>query len=442
MSDFCKVAWTEGMFLHPQHFQQQERYLTYQSRQGIKSIAPNCWGIRKLAVDPAALLESQFGLTEIDAVLPDGLILVAPSAEILPSPIKVNRVVRDKKVYLAAASDLTHAKTISSEDEKAVTRFHFKDHQVTDISIGIEANEILQLAGLSCELKLEGEDLAGYVAMPIAKILEVSEEGKLILDDTYIPPCLNYKASCNLSRMLDEIIAMLHQRGDAIAERLKQGQAGSSTIVDFLVLQLINKSEPLLRGIRELESYHPQELALALMELAGELATYYTDQKRSPEFSKYKHDDLGSLFGDLEVLLSQTLSTVFEQTAVNLSLEKTKFGIHAASIPDKSMLRHSAFVLAVKADVDSETLRKQLPMQLKIGPVEHIRDLINNQLPGIGASVLPVAPRQVPYHAGYHYFELDKSNNYWPKLSASGGIAIHLSGDFPELDIQLWSIAD
>jgi hypothetical protein len=35
--------------------------------------------------------------------------------------------------------------------------------------------------------------------------------------------------------------------------------------------------------------------------------------------------------------------------------------------------------------------------QSKVGSVEHIRDLVNLQLPGIGLLPLPVAPRQIPY---------------------------------------------
>ena len=33
---------------------------------------------------------------------------------------------------------------------------------------------------------------------------------------------------------------------------------------------------------------------------------------------------------------------------------------------------------------------------------------------------LPVAPRQIPYHAGMTYFELDRSNAYWQRSAALG----------------------
>src|SRR6202008_1453076 len=60
---------------------------------------------------------------------------------------------------------------------------------------------------------------------------------------------------------------------------------------------------------------------------------------------------------------------------------------------------------------------------LKTGPVEKTRDLVNLQLPGVPVHPVPVAPRQIPFHAGFVYFELDQSNELWGQLQSSGGIA-------------------
>jgi type VI secretion system protein ImpJ len=149
---------------------------------------------------------------------------------------------------------------------------------------------------------------------------------------------------------------------------------------------------------------------------------------------------LATVFGNLSVILNQTLSVVLEQTAIALPIEQAKFGIMVSPLTDKTLLEYAQFVLAVSADLPADDVRKHLPARLKIGPVEHIRELVNNQLPGIAVTGLPVAPRQVPYHAGFHYFQLDKSGIYWEKLSNSGGLALHLSGNYPGLKLELWAI--
>jgi type VI secretion system protein ImpJ len=98
------------------------------------------------------------------------------------------------------------------------------------------------------------------------------------------------------------------------------------------------------------------------------------------------------------------------------------------------------FVLAVKADLPENSLRTHFPAQIKIGPVERIRQLVNAAMPGIPLKVLPVAPRQIPYHSGYTYFELERQSEFWKELQNSGGFAFHIGGDFPGLELELWAI--
>ena len=85
-------------------------------------------------------------------------------------------------------------------------------------------------------------------------------------------------------------------------------------------------------------------------------------------------------------------------------------------------------------------MRSQLPGRLKIGPVEKIRDLVNLHLPGIGVRPLPVAPRELPYNAGYNYFEIDTGHELWRELAQSGGLALHISGTMPGLQLECWAI--
>jgi type VI secretion system protein ImpJ len=51
-----------------------------------------------------------------------------------------------------------------------------------------------------------------------------------------------------------------------------------------------------------------------------------------------------------------------------------------------------------------------------------------------------VAPRQLPYHAGSHYFEIERQGELWKQLERSGSLALHVAGDFPGLELELWAI--
>jgi type VI secretion system protein ImpJ len=100
----------------------------------------------------------------------------------------------------------------------------------------------------------------------------------------------------------------------------------------------------------------------------------------------------------------------------------------------------AVFVLAARAEVPAEELRRRFPSQLKVGPVEKITDLVRLALPGVPVVALPVAPRQIPFHAGFAYFELDQTSDLWDQLKNSGGVALHVAGEFPGLTMEFWAI--
>jgi type VI secretion system protein ImpJ len=114
--------------------------------------------------------------------------------------------------------------------------------------------------------------------------------------------------------------------------------------------------------------------------------------------------------------------------------------VWVARIPSPELIRSAGFVLSVHADLPAETMRTRYPAQVKIGPAERLADLVNLHLPGIALRLLPVAPRQIPYHAGCHYFELDTSGELWKQLEKSSGLALHVAGDLPGLTMEFWAI--
>jgi len=256
-----------------------------------------------------------------------------------------------------------------------------------------------------------------------------------------MPTGLSCQAVPRLVTFLTELLGLLHQRGEALASRVAlTDRGGAAEIADFLLLQVVNRCQPLVAHLAEAPLLHPEELYRTLVAMAGELATFTAPGKRPPALPPYRHEALRESFEPLIAALRASLSAVLEQTAIPIPLQERKFGVWVAVVPDLTLLDNAAFVLAAKADVKSEELRRQLPAQSKIGPVEKIRDLVNLQLPGIPVSPMPVAPRQIPYNAGYLYFEFDRHAAMWRELKTSGGIAFHFGSGFAGLDLQLWAI--
>jgi len=440
MGDNTRVAWTEGMFLRPQHFQQSDKHFSNLINQLCKGNLSDPWGILDISIDTQLLSSGQFALESLSAITPDLLPIDMPQSTSLPEPLVVNKDVYDEVVYLAVPAVKGSGINISASDENIVTRYKLNDLTVSDDALGSQSQEVIQVAKIYSKLVLSSDDHAGYILLPVARIIEVSSEGSIKLDTKYIPPSLKVGQCKPLLGLVREIGSMIKQRAESISVRLCQGYAGSTSVADFIMLQTLNKYDSVFENLLSVNNLHPNVLYTRLIELAGELSTFSTANKRVPKLPKYDHKNLGKVFGEVVNFLYQSLSHVIEQTATEIKLEQSKFGISFGALKDKSVLNSAQFVLAIKASVPHEELRKILPSQIKIGSVETIRDLVNNQIPGITISNLPTAPRQIPYHAGFHYFELNKQGEHWEKLRSSGGIAIHLSGNYPELQLSLWAI--
>jgi type VI secretion system protein ImpJ len=442
MSDTNKIVWSEGMFLRPQHFQQQDRYFEHYIDGRCNAQGPYSWGLQELKLDTELLKLGKFGITHARGVFPDGTPFDFPEHDAQPPVLTIPDNTGSELIYLCVplrregALDVYRGTNIQSQSR------YRADNEAVRNSTAESGEEVeLELGQLCLGLRRGNEDRGGYATIGVARVVEKLVDRPLKLDDGYIPPLLDCAVSPVLTALLTELRGLLHQRAEALAHRLvDSGRAGSAEIADYLLLQVLNRIEPLSNHLASVGGLHPQVLYTELLQMAGELSTFTTRGKRPPEFPPYQHSNLESGFNAVLAALRQCLSTVLEQTAMALELIERKYGIHVAAITDRSLITSATFVLAAKADISGDLLRSRFPSQVKVAPVEKIRELIGAQLPGIGLSPLPVAPRQIPYHAGFTYFELDRSAELWRAMQNSGGFAVHLGADFPGIAMELWAI--
>ena len=436
-----KVVWSEGMLLQPQHLQQHDRYLQSQLEARVAGLRPYGWGFSDLKIDEQQLALGRISLQACTAVLPDGTPASLPAEDNLPLPLDVPPDARNVLVVLALPlrrHGMAEVGNDTGPDNFA--RHRTEDYEVWD-SNGLDNNALMQVGKLRLRLALASEAANAYSTLGIARIIERRADNRVVLDPDFCPPCLDFRAAPRLGAFADELVGLLHQRGDALAGRLSQsGTGGAGEIADFLLLQLLNRAEPLFAHLASATGLHPETLYRAMLELAGELATFTQPGKRTASYPVYRHDHLSDTFAPLMADLRKSLSTVMDAHAVSIPLDERQFGIRVAVLADKELLKSATFVLAVNAHMPAEMVRSGFPPQVKIGSIEKIRDLVNLQLPGIGLRPVPVAPRQLPFHAGYTYFELDRNSEYWQHLSHSAGFALHVAGDFPGLQMQFWAI--
>ena len=72
MSWYSKVAWSQGMFVQPQHFQQQTRYVEDLVRSRCKGITSYDWGIHELKLDTELLAQGKVAIEKCSGRFDDG----------------------------------------------------------------------------------------------------------------------------------------------------------------------------------------------------------------------------------------------------------------------------------------------------------------------------------------------------------------------------------
>ena len=96
MSAHNRVVWSEGLFLQPQHFQQQDRYLERYIESRCQALIPYSWGFTEIEIERDYLRIGKFGLRRASGVFPDGTPVRMPDDDPLPDPIDIGGQTRDQ----------------------------------------------------------------------------------------------------------------------------------------------------------------------------------------------------------------------------------------------------------------------------------------------------------------------------------------------------------
>lgn len=438
-----RVAWSQGMFLQPHHFQQEGRYFERALDAARMAVSPNAWGFARLEIDESALAIGRIAISSASGILPDGTPFSFPMHERMPAPLEIPADLGNELVYLGAPIARQAGVEFDYGDaaDPALARFQIDTIDVRDQSSVSSETAAIQVARLNLRL-LRGKDATdAYAVIGVARVKERRSDLQVVLDHDFIPAQLSIGATRHLAGEATWLRGMLGQRAESIAGRLGQLSHGVSELADFLQLQTLNRYEPLFAQFAQLARHHPQPFYEACLQMAGDLATLLDDRRRRPPaFPPYRHDDLSATFAPVFTDLRRLLSNTVQSNVEPIKLIERRQGVCTASIADTDLLRTATFVLAVNAELPGEQLRTRFLAISKIAPQDKLVELVKLQLPGIVARQLAVAPRQLPYHGGFHYFELERGSELWRQFERSGNLAIHVPDEFPGLQMELWAI--
>ncbi len=98
-----RVIWREGLFIKPQHFQQQQRHNDYQLQRRITALTNYTYGFHSLQIDQELLKLGRIGLTNASGSMADGTVFDIPYQDCSPKPLDVLNCndAASRDIYLA-----------------------------------------------------------------------------------------------------------------------------------------------------------------------------------------------------------------------------------------------------------------------------------------------------------------------------------------------------
>ncbi len=442
MSSRNPVLWPEGLFVKPQHFQQSARASEATFHQRLSSLNGAFYGFSELQLNDEYLSLGKIAITRARGIMPDGTAFDIPGDLPPPAPLQVTgHASQSNEIYLCLPLRTEGGREVSWPDNAANFRYVAQPYEIKDTHTADGDLVQVDLAVPNFQLRGEAQDSSAYTRLAVAKVLERRPDGGLRLDEGFYPTSLSVGAVPGLKRFLDEITHTLRERARNLAARIgSSGQSGIADIRDFNLLQAMNRWWPHFQHLARQPQTHPEQLYICMSQACGELVTF-TDESRTPQdYPAYHHTDLRASFKPLEQTLRRTLSTVLQPRAISLPLISHQHGVLNSTLEDRRLIDTAAFILAVHADLPAEDLRQQFLQRTKVTSLVATSELVPYLLDGMTLLPLPLAPRDLPFHAGFCYFELEQRGPAWESMKDSNGFGIQISGEIPGLQLQFWAI--
>src|SRR4030095_9035781 len=253
MSVHNKVVWSEGLFLQPQHFQQQDRYFERYVEGRCQSLVPYSWGFTEIEIERDLLGIGKFALRRAAGVFPDGTPLRMPEDDPLPAALDVGPNLRDQLVFLAVPLRRGDAPDFDRDaGANGLVRHDAREWTVRNVTSASGEGAVLEVGALRTRFVLASELTHAFACLPLAHIIECRTDKRVVLEDKFIPTVLQVREAERLSTFMTELVGLLHQRGEALSSRVAAtGRGGAAEIADFLLLQAVNRYQPLFAPFPE-----------------------------------------------------------------------------------------------------------------------------------------------------------------------------------------------
>ncbi|WP_338764339.1 type VI secretion system baseplate subunit TssK [Massilia sp. METH4] len=441
-----KVLWGEGLFLRPQHFQQQDLYHEHRLHHSLRAVHPYAWGVNTLRVDTDALANNVLRVLELSLRFPDGELVEAPAADALPPSVDLSTMLQSQQTvtfYAALPAFKPFGGNFCPPGQVIDSARYVQDNRDTPDLYTQAAQAQLAYLKKSVRLVAEFEPRDSYTSFPLLRLRRLATGG-FELDPDFIPPALSVQSVPALAQQLRRLLDALQAKVSALYGHHREPNRNvieyrSGDMSSFWLLHTASSAYASLTHYFHHPALHPERLFEQLLGLAGALMTFSKSWTLA-DLPAYQHGDPGPGFARLHLIIRELIDTVISSKYFAIALEETRPSYFLGKLDSGKIDEKTAFYLAVSAAMPTIELVDAVPMRFKVGAPDDVDKLVLSAMPGVRLQHAPQVPAAIPVRPDTVYFTVDAKGQLYDRMLKAQSISIYVPMGMEDLRLELAAV--
>jgi len=467
MDPLRPVFWGQGMFLQPQHFQQQDWYHDARLRHFFHLFLPHCWGVKSLTLNESALQTFLFEVEQCELVTWDGTVLrfrgdTRPSnAKIEPRSFETDLDSGGKPLSIYLGLKRLQLEENNLRTANAVgngkgangdhSRYSLAEAEAPDLYSAGDPPTPLHYLVHSAQILFDVPTSRSqdYELVKIAEVLRSPDGKGGFLSKRYIPPVVSIRSDTVLETLVKEIRDLLTAKGKEINQyRRRRGdqlvELGTRDLSHLLMMQTLNRYIPLFHHELESGDTHPYPIYGLFRQLVGELSSFsesvsvFGEREGEVALFPYRHDQLWPCF-DLAARRIKELLNELTTVPVGDVLLNYNGEYFTADLDQQFFAGDNRYYLAIRTDVKPSEMFALLQEVGKITTREEMPKIQQTFISGLTMEPLETPPEELVMRAHYRYFAIEQSSPHWQHIRRRQNIAVYSKENRlpPETEMRL-----
>lgn len=318
----------------PQHFQQMTSRYEALIQSAVAIASPYAWGVLRFDYDKTALVSGLLRVLRLEAIMRDGLAIVAGSEVGIDVEINLKSFADQMRVDpLTIYVTVPAQKALSARGDLARYLSHDGD-AIADETTGEDTVNIPRLRP-RVGLWVGGLPPARFESLPL---MQVKAQNDAIQEEDYVPPCISVSPLSRLGEICSKVLELARARSILLAGELRDSRKDIDAASLRTKILALSAGLPGPEAALRSEQPHPFTLYLLFCQMAGHVAAI-TPAMTPPVFPPYRHDDLLNTFRPILVFISDVAASAAVESWIAVPFRATegRFEAGPASIVDSAI---------------------------------------------------------------------------------------------------------